>query len=149
MERLPPPPSADLSMLVFLLCATGVMSALALVFFTVVMSPTVIANSPAPAFKQSRPVPILSPQANKTRMETERAALAKAQAMNAELGLKLGRKAETPASVRTEARSKEARPKPRRVARAQSTTHAARFWNNTEEYASAYGPQRTSAFSRW
>jgi hypothetical protein len=136
-------------MLVFLLCATGVMSALALVFFTVVMSPTVIANSPAPAFKQSRPVPILSPQASKARMETERAALAKAQAMNAELGLKLGQITKSPASVHPEARSKEARPKPGRIARTQSTTHAARFRNNTGEYASAYGPQRTLAFSRW
>jgi hypothetical protein len=146
MELPPPPPSADFSMLVFLLGATGMMAALAFIFFTVVLSPTVVANSPAPAFKQAQPVITLSPQAKKARMETERAALTKAKEMNAELGLKLGQTAETPASARA-----EARPKPRRIARTRATAHVASTRSATGENAWPYTPtiQRSFASSWW
>jgi hypothetical protein len=136
----PLPPSADISMLLYLLSATGAVAGLALIFFAVVMAPTVVANTagiPRPA----QVAVLLNPTAYKARMETERLAIAKAEEMNRELGLKTMQNFEQPAAAPTQGPIKQ-----RRVTQTRRGTRVARP-NDSRQNAGGYEPQKTFTLS--
>src|SRR4051812_23202996 len=127
MDR-PEAPSADTAILVYLVAATSVAAGLGFIFFTVVMAPTVIASTPHPPRKAIQSAVLLDPTGFKATVDSERLAVAKANEMNGQPGLKIAKHVEQPASAFAEMLHKQKRvPQARRTASiARATPDAGR-----------------------
>jgi hypothetical protein len=134
-------PHAPASMLVYLLAATGVVVGLAFIFFVVIKTPIVLANTGSISRRPAQLAVLLDPIANKARMEAERSAIAIAKEMND--GTKAAQNHKQPVTAPSQESAKR-----KRATQARKVTRVARQ-NDTRQNAWAYEPQKTFSLSWW